>query len=308
MLGTVFYTIDQNQPSTPVTLRRRNDRCLFCHASSDTGRVPGLLMQSVYTNADGDRVFPSKSVPTGSSGPMLGRWGGWFATGTHGDERHLGNLMVESDESISVDDLDNNANIVDLSKWVDVTRYLSPHSDLVALLVLQHQVSLHNLLTSINHRARQRLYWATIGSGAENGDSDTLSAEDLAYLDQIAEEAVDGLLMVGRLELHDRMIGSSRFAGEFSSRGPFDSSQRSLRELDLQRSLFRFPCSYLIYSDSFDAIPDPVRTLVYQRLLNVLLSRDRRDKYAHLSPSDRTTVLRILRETKEGIPTEWFQK
>ncbi len=158
LLGSVFHTINQISDEQTVKFVRRTDRCLFCHASSDTGRVPGLLMQSVYTNSDGNRVFPSPQVPTNAKGPLLGRWGGWFVTGTHGAQRHLGNLMVDSSGSVAVTDTDANANVVDLSHWFDVKKYLSPHSDLVALLVLQHQVSMHNVLTDANHRARRHLY------------------------------------------------------------------------------------------------------------------------------------------------------
>ena len=100
ILGTVFYTIEQPAAKHPGVLSRQNDRCLFCHASTDTGRVPGLLMQSVYSNPNGDRVFPADSIPTNSRGPLSGRWAGWFVTGTHGAQQHLGNLMIGSDDRV----------------------------------------------------------------------------------------------------------------------------------------------------------------------------------------------------------------
>jgi hypothetical protein len=305
MLGSVFYTIDQSLDDQGGSITRRNERCLFCHGSSDTGRVPGLLMQSVYTNSDGNRVFPSKSLPTNSRGSLLGRWGGWFVTGTHGRQRHLGNLMVDSKSSVAIPDTDENANVVDLSRWLDATKYLSAHSDIVALLVLQHQVSIHNLLTDANHRARSQIYFAATENRQSGRRDEFLSEEDLAVLDQIAEEVVDGLLMINETRFSDRISGTSSFTQEFERRGPLDSTGRCLRQFDLKTKLFRYPCSYLIYSESFDALPKPVLSFVYRRLLDVLSSKDARDKYAHLTESDRYAILQILRETKAKLPAAW---
>jgi hypothetical protein len=305
MLGTVFYTVDQSGGKQVGEIVRRTGRCLFCHGSSDTGRVPGLLMQSVYTNSDGNRVFPSNSIRTRASGPLLGRWGGWFVTGTVGSGRHLGNLMIDSKDSVTIDDLTENANVLDLSAWFDVTNYLSPDSDIVALLVLQHQVSTHNLLTDANHRARARLYFAATENRKHGRAEELLSKEDLVYLDQIAEQVVDGMLIVGETRLGQRITGTSRFTSEFAAAGPSDSIGRSLRALDLDTTLFQYPCTYLIYSESFDSLPNPVLSRVYQRLYDVLVSKDTRGKYAHLSESDRSTILQILRETKANLPTLW---
>jgi hypothetical protein len=305
MLGTVFYTVEQKGDAQGGTIVRRTDRCLFCHASSDSGRVPGLLMQSVYTNSDGNRVFPSNSIPTSSRGPLPGRWSGWFVSGTHGSQRHLGNLMIDSSAVVTDADTAQNGNVVDLSPWLDVTKYLSPHSDIVALLVLQHQVSLHNLLIDVNHRARLRLHDAAIENREHGRAEEYLSEEDSVYLDQIAEQIVDGMLMIGETKFDEPIRGTSPFAKEFSERGPRDSSGRSLRDLDLQRSLFRYPCSYLIYSKSFDSLPGSILSRTYRRLFGVLASKDTREKYAKVSASNRSAILRILRDTKANLPAEW---
>ena len=304
-LGSMFYTVDQTGEKQTATIVRRTERCLFCHASSDTGRVPGLLMQSVYTNSDGDRVFPADSIPTDSKGSLRGRWAGWFVTGSHGNQRHLGNLMIDSKTAKTAGDTVDHANVMDLSRWFDVTKYLSRHSDLVALLVLQHQVSIHNLLTDANHRARAQLHFAAMANREQGREDRFLSDEDLAYFDQIAEQVVDGLLMLGQVRLEERVSGTSGFAEEFSNRGPHDSRGRSLRQLDLRSGLFQHPCSYLIYSESFDAIPQPVLSFVYQRLFDVLSSQDTRDKYAKLSVANRSAILQILRETKTNLPANW---
>ncbi len=300
ILGTVFYTIDQGEEHETAGIRRRNQRCLFCHASSDSGRVPGLLMQSVYADSGGNRVFTVGAIPTDSKGPLQGRWAGWFVSGTHGRQRHLGNLMIVKGASVDVEDTNDTANIVDLSKWFDVDKYVSPHSDIVALLVLRHQVSIHNLLIDANHRARLRLHRDVGTETTDATANETLSEESTGELDRLAEKVVDGMLMVGEPVFSDPVSGTSTFAEDFSRRGPTDSKGRSLRELDLTKKLFRYPCSYLIYTDSFDALPDRLLERVYAKMLAILTSQNNRKKYQHLTIADRTAILQILKETKPG--------
>jgi len=69
--------------------------------------------------------------------------------------------------------------------------------------------------------------------------------------------------------------------------------------------IFRYPCSYLIYSDAFDAIPGPAKDYVYHRLLQILTGQDQSEDFARLTPQDRRAVLEILLETKAGLPAEW---
>ena len=296
-LGSVFYTVDQQQdPQQPVEITRRVHRCLFCHGSTDTGRVPGLLMQSVFTDEDGHRVFPSDSIEPKASGPLLGRWGGWYVSGTQGNQRHLGNLRTDSASKVTKESLVATANVTSLEEFFDTSKYLSPHSDVVALLVLQHQVTLHNLLTSANQRTRLHMHGEKMES-----DATQISDEDGLFLDQIAEEVVDGLLMVDQPGWEDTIAGSSGFATEFENRGPFDSRGRSLRRLDLKQRLFQYPCSYLIYSDAFDRLPQPLLQRVYRRLHEILRGTNVVPKYSYLSREQRSAIETILVETKPAV-------
>jgi hypothetical protein len=102
-----------------------------------------------------------------------------------------------------------------------------------------------------------------------------------------------------------RVGASSSFAKEFAARGPRDSKGRSLRDLDLTTRIFRYPCSYLVYSDSFAALPEPARTYVYHRLLEVLSGQDQSQDFARLTAADRQAVLEILLDTQHGLPQEW---
>jgi hypothetical protein len=71
--------------------------------------------------------------------------------------------------------------------------------------------------------------------------------------------------------------------------------------------MFRYPCSYLIYSEAFDSLPPPAKERIYRRLWEVLTDRDRSLTFARLSSDDRRNILEILRDTKPGLPTYWNQ-
>ncbi len=96
------------------------------------------------------------------------------------------------------------------------------------------------------------------------------------------------------------------FASRFAERGLKDGSGRSLREFDLQTRLFKHPCSYLIDSAPFAALPAAAKAAVYARLWTVLSGRDAAPRYSRLTPSDRAAVLAILRDTHAGLP-EYFR-
>ena len=94
------------------------------------------------------------------------------------------------------------------------------------------------------------------------------------------------------------ITGTTAFASEFSARGPRDSRGRSLHQLDLKTRLLRYPLSYLVYSASFDALPQNGKSYIYRRLWEVLSGKDTSAPFQHLSQDDRKAVLEILQETK----------
>jgi hypothetical protein len=115
------------------------------------------------------------------------------------------------------------------------------------------------------------------------------------------ERIVRAMLFVGEAKLTEPVHGPSHFAEEFAQRGPRDSKGRSLRDLDLQRRLLRYPLSYLIYSKSFDGMPGDLREYVHRRIRQVLTGEDNSLEFQHISQDDRTAILEILRETKPGF-------
>ena len=280
--GANFYLLPQ-QTTPPLRQLARDTRCLACHYSTATLGVPGFLVRSIPSSANGMIMPWLGNYTTDHRSPLAERWGGWYVTGRGG--RHLGNAPItdRSLQDVRIDDA--NLNVTSLTGRFDAQRYLSPHSDIVALLVFDHQMRMMNLLT--------RLGWEARILEDEGGNG--------AALNDIVSETVDYMLFVDEAVLEGAR-GTSGFAERFGALGPRDRKGRSLRDLDLQHRLFRYPCSYMIYSEAFDALPQTARNAVYSRLLEVLSGEDTSAKYTHLSPSDRLAILEILRETKKGLP------
>jgi hypothetical protein len=102
--------------------------------------------------------------------------------------------------------------------------------------------------------------------------------------------------------------GGSGFAERFAAKGPRDRKGRSLYELDLNRRLMKYPCSYLIYSPAFDALPASARDPIYRRMWEVLSGQERGERYqSALSLADRQAIVEILQDTKKDLPP-YFQK
>ena len=280
--GANFYLLPQ-QTTPPLRQLARDTRCLACHYSTATLGVPGFLVRSIPSLPNGMIMPWLGNYTTDHRSPLAERWGGWYVTGRGG--RHLGNAPItdRSLQDVRIDDA--NLNVTSLTGRFDAQRYLSPHSDIVALLVFDHQMRMMNLLT--------RLGWEARILEDEGGNG--------AALNDVVSETVDYMLFVDEAVLEGAR-GTSGFAERFGALGPRDRKGRSLRDLDLQHRLFRYPCSYMIYSEAFDALPQTARNAVYSRLLEVLSGEDTSAKYTHLSPSDRLAILEILRETKKGLP------
>ena len=306
--GTIFYTLDQRKPASGAvpSFKRETHSCFQCHASAMTRDTPGLLVRSVYPDASGLPLLPAGTFLTTRQSPWSQRWGGWYVTGTYGEMRHMGNSVVtnEAQPDTSLDRAAG-ANVTDLSKKFDPSAYPQPGSDVVALLVLEHQAGTHNVMARSAEQARAALRDEQAMNKAL-GRSDTGRSEGaIARIEAAGEALVRQLLFVDEPALTDRVEGTSSFAADFESKGPRDAMGRSLRDLDLKRRLFRYPLSYLIYSESFDALPDELKLHVYRRLWEVLSSDDDTGDFAHLKRSQRRTIVRILAETKKGLPAYW---
>jgi hypothetical protein len=283
--GAVFYTLPQASAGSPPHTPRfeRNDACVTCHASDATHYVPGMFVGSVFPGPDGTTRY-GPVYTTDHRSPFEVRWGGWYVTGTHRAAQHMGNAVAHDSADLASMITPATVHVTSLAGRFDMTGYLSPHSDLVALLALEHQAKMLNLFTRVGWEAR-------IGSG-EAGRS----------LDDAARELVDYLLFVDEADLPGPITGTSGFTEQFTAGGPRDRQGRSLRDLDLESRLLRYPCSYLIYSEPFDGMPAEARAAVYARLWEILSGREQGVRYARLTAADRRAMLEILRDTKDGLP------
>ncbi|MSR22327.1 MAG: hypothetical protein EXR92_02095 [Gemmatimonadetes bacterium] len=293
-VGPVFYTLAQEERAA-VHFDRQMDACLGCHDSYSLtgGGVPRFIVGSGPTGRRGEQVTHEGWILVDDRTPLSYRWGGWYVTGTQGAQTHLGNWVIRDPAELMKPDLSRTGNVTELSSLIDTDPYLEGGSDIVALMVIDHQTHLQNLITRVNFDTR------TLLAGHARGDRDEeLTPELRTEVRVIAEPLVEALFMVDEARLTDQITGTPGFAEEFEARGPHDAQGRTLRELDLSRRLFRYPCSYLIYSDAFDALPTVTRRYVYRRLASVLTGEDRSPTFAHLSQDDRRSVLEILGQTK----------
>jgi hypothetical protein len=295
-LGTVFYTLDQD-PTLAPKFRRQTDNCLICHGSSQTKDIPGHVVRSVFTDAGGLPVLSAGTYRVDQTTPLKNRWGGWYVTGQHGDQTHLGNLIVRG--RLDRDQIENaeGLNQSSLTGRFDTSKYLMPHSDIVALMVLEHQADAHNYLTRANFLTRQAMHYQQSLNREMNEPADRMWDSTKSRIKSAGEPLVEYLLFCGEAELTAPIRGTSGFAEQFAQRGPRDRQGRSLRDLDLQTRLFKYPCSYLIYSPSFADLPQEVKDYMLRRMHEVLSGKDQSEKFGHLSTADRAAIDEILADT-----------
>lgn len=303
-LGGVFYRLEQTKTATPKFVR--DNECLQCHVTNGTKGVPGFLVRSVYPDHNGFPLLKLGSHVTRDSSPFEERWGGWYVTGTHGDaaRRHAGNTIFTADgqaDQAGQQQL-TGGSLTSLEKHLNLSGYVSPHSDIVALLVLEHQTQMHNLLTRLNYQTRIALHDDEVMSRALGGPPGGMSESTRRRIERACDEVLQYMLFVDEAKLPPEIRGTSNFANEFGALGPKDRKGRSLRDLDLKGRLFRYPCSYLIYSESFDSLPGPALDLLYRKLWLILTEKSEEKQYASLSAAQRHSILEILRETKRNLP------
>lgn len=288
--GVQFYSIRQQAQAKPQFIRRGD--CLQCHLLPDTDGVPGVLTMSVLPLSDNKNEY-AQGWAMDHRTPIEDRWGGWYVTGTQVPVKHLGNVPVLH-VPVSYVRADTAPRLNTVREAFDASGYLAPHSDIVALMMLNHQTHATNLVT--------RLGWQARIAAHDAPKAGVLPAQAR----ETAQELADYLLFADEAPLPSPIRGASEYASQFSSRGPRDGKGRSLRELDLTRRLLRYPCSYMIYTDAFDALPAPAKTLVYERMWQILSGAAKDWDYKKLAPADRRAIIEILRDTKTGLP-EYFK-
>jgi len=296
-LGAVFYILDQKPAAKPKFVRQTYE-CLQCHTGSMTQGIPGNMMRSVYARADGQPDFRAGTFVSTDQSPIEERWGGWYVTGTHGRMRHMGNVLARGADGEPTLDREKGANVTDLRKFVDTTPYINRHSDIVSLMVIEHQTHIQNLITKANYHTRMALRYEQLLNKELQRPADYRSDSTLSRVRSVCEPLVKAMLFSEEAPLTGPVVGTSGFTAQFQAAGIHDKQGRSLRDFDLKTRLMRYRCSYLIYSDSFNGLPPLAKETIYRRLWEVLDGKDKTAPFAHLSDSDRAEIRDILLETK----------
>jgi hypothetical protein len=240
--------------------------------------------------------------------PFSDRWGGWYVTGRHGSVLHRGNVTAseKNDQSIDID-FEKGANITNLAPLFDTTPYQRKTSDIIALMVLEHQTSVQNILTKANHTSLRAMHMQTslqreLGEKIESAPTGTARR----IIDHCAEDVVEALLFKDEAELPDGGIeGDPAFQTAFTKRAPKSSDGRSLKDFQLLNRLFKLRCSYMVYSLTFQHLTAPLKQTVLNRLWTVLEGKDTTGNYGYLTDTERAHIRRILAETLPGAPAGW---
>lgn len=302
--GPVFYTLAQDQKRAP-RLERQHDECLQCHSTSRTRDWPGNLVRSVHPDETGLPILRSGTKLVTHATPFEQRWGGWYVTGTHGDARHRGNAIADAETELI--DPEAGANVIDLAPYFNGDRYLTLHSDIVALLVLEHQTEMHNLIARAGYEVRSALHRQVVSNRLFGDPPGSMRDATVRIIDGQARRMLEYMLFETEAPLPAPVRGTTDFTEEFPAHGPRDEEGRSLRDLDLDGWLFRYPCSYLVYSAAFDGLPAELLDVVYRQLWNTLMDAPDTDDGQRLTHADRTAVREILIATKAGLPDYWTQ-
>jgi hypothetical protein len=263
--GAAFYTLDTARSDHP-RLERQGATCMACHGMVNQ-KSPGWIVASITAGDDGTPFFADPAHPfdlTDQTTPFPKRWGGWYVSGTSDGLRHMGN--VTAPDPFHPFEMPPGQTLASLAGRFDPRQTLRPTSDIVALMTLEHQSGFINR------------------AGALNVDPSDAALDEMA----------DYMTFSDEVPLPVPVKGDSGFAAQFAARGPRDAKGRSLRAFDLKTRLFRYPLSYMIYSDAFAALKPEVKQKLWPRL------HARLEKTA--AGQD---AIAILAATKKDLPDGW---
>lgn len=300
-LGPVFYSFDPRAISEKhrPKFSREND-CLRCHGAHFIPGIPAVFARSVYADNEGEPIYRQGSEVVDYRTPFSERWGGWYVTGTHGNTLHRGNVYASESGDQLVFNPAAGANVTNLSRFFDTGNYLTSSSDIVSLLVFEHQLAMQNALTSAGLNCRRMLDYqahleAALKEPATNDEPHYDSVRNI--FDHSAELVVDALLFKDEASLPDVINGSAAFQKAFAADAPRARDGSSLKDLLLSDHLFKNRCSYLVYSDSFLSLPRPLKHRVYARLAKALDLEQPDPRYTYIHRSERKRIANILQET-----------
>lgn len=288
-LGGIFYIFDiPKGDELPVI--ERSGRCMNCHAVAETRRIPGLSTRSVIPGSNWGKLVAFRDKEIGHQIPLSDRFGGWHVTGDPGVSDHKGNLIGEKvGGKIETE-------VLMPGTEFDWSSYLTESSDILPHLILEHQSGFVNLVLEATYRART---YQHIGKGK-------IKAEHAAVLQGLAGELVRYLLFADEAKLPAGGIRvDPQYREDFLADRREAANGLSLKDLDLETRLFKHRCSYLIYSDVFEATSDLFKQQVYESLGEAISTEKRDPDFAYLPDAEKKAIRDILRETLSDLPEGW---
>jgi len=307
-LGPIFYSLNPGRTDRKVPRLDRADDCMNCHGTGMTNRLPGVMLRSVFPDSDGNVLLQAGTSLIDHTSPIEERWGGWYVTGKHGNVQHMGNCIAvqAKDGSVTLDKA-KGANITSLAPFFDTSRYLRADSDIVALMTLEHQVAMQSRLVEAAYDVRMAMRrQADLRRELGEPATEEYVGSCLVVANSHLEKIMQCLLFCGEAKMPEGGVdGGPAFQDAFRGSRRATADGRSLKDFQLLTRLFKHRCSYLIYTRTWEALPERFRGMLYRRMFDILTAKEPVKGYEHLSESERKDILEILRETKEGLPGYW---
>jgi hypothetical protein len=290
LLGPVFHVIEGTKAGG-LKIERDLSNCISCHGTSNTENVPGMQVRSVFSDADGHPLLAMGTRQVNHETPLAERWGSYYVTG-RSSLPHLGNRTYVEGGATEP----NPSDLRDLTGTLDVSKYLRPTSDIVALLVLEHQCRMHNLLNAATVQYRRAAYLTRALD--PQADPDAGSAGRVA--DGMADKIVECLLFKNEADPGEGIEGGEEFQKMFEARYPRTRDGESLADFQLNNRIFKRRCSFMIYSSAFRNLPARVKSAVFGKMQAALSGDD--PAYSWLKESERKRIAAILAETLPDWP------
>lgn len=290
-MGAMFYIFERLRPGGSVPPMSRSDKCFNCHAGNATRRVPGLIAESLLPMLSGASLETYRRDEQGHQIPLEKRFGGWHLTGKHHLKENLANVMGSTSASRGFQKTP-----VEPGKMSDLGLHLRPTSDILPHLVHEHQIGFENRVFHAAYVMRQLL--------ADGRGNLPMAAKP--ELEELAEELARYILFVDEAELpREGIEGDPDFIRDFQRNKKSVSVGPSLKDFDLKKRIFKYRCSYMLYTDSWQKLPAMLRERVYYKMAEGLREQNPNPVYAHLPPEERRGIRAILKETLPGLPSWW---
>lgn len=274
-LGAVFFIFDIPGRAGQSVVVERSGRCMNCHANLSTGKVPGVVIKSVMPGPNNGSLDAFRRDQLGHQVPLAERFGGWHVTGADAFTGHRGNLLGRYVRGTI------ETSPAKVGQFADLSDYLRATSDILPLLVMEHQAGFSNRLTELVYRWRE-------ARGQSAGQALERHVESFVRYALFAEET--GLPPGG-------VQGDADFRRDFVQAGRKDAGGRSLRDFDLTTRLFKYRCSYMIDSGHFRGIPQGLKDLIFARMRRALDVAVPDPLFAYLPAGEKQAIVEILRGT-----------